>query len=74
MNREDIIRMAKEAGYQEDMFGFGIWDSKEFNIFVDLVETAERKECIKLCKWLADRYPESDASSCVDIISLRGKE
>ena len=35
---------------------------------------AEREECIKLCKWLADRYPESDASSCVDIISLRGKE
>lgn len=37
-------------------------------------EEDEREECIKLCKWLADRYPESDASSCVDIISLRGKE
>jgi hypothetical protein len=44
--REDIIRMAREAGYQEDMFGFGIWDSKEFNAFAALVAAAER-EAIK---------------------------
>jgi hypothetical protein len=34
--------MAREAGYQEDMFGFGIWDSQEFNDFADLVAAAER--------------------------------
>jgi len=49
MTRDDIIRMAREAGYQEDGFGFGIWDSKEFNAFANLVAAAERKECVKIC-------------------------
>jgi hypothetical protein len=48
MSREDIIRMAREAGYQEDGFGFGIWDSKEFNAFAALVAAAEREECASL--------------------------
>jgi hypothetical protein len=33
--------MAREAGWQEDMFGFGIWDSKELNVFAALVAAAE---------------------------------
>jgi hypothetical protein len=41
MTQEDIIRMAREAGWQEDMFGFGIWDSKELNVFAALVAAAE---------------------------------
>jgi hypothetical protein len=43
MNRDDIIRMAREAGWQEDMFGIGIWDSKELNVFANLVAAAERE-------------------------------
>ena len=72
MNKEDVIRMAKEAGGDD----WGIFRDfmPEIERFAALVAEAERDECIKLCKWLADRYPESDASSCVDIISLRGKE
>lgn len=72
MNREDVIRMAKEAGGDD----WGIFRDfmPEIERFAALVASAERDECVKLCKWLADRYPESDASSCVDIISLRGKE
>jgi hypothetical protein len=49
MTRDDIIRMAREAGYQEDGFGFGIWDSKEFNAFASLVAAAERESC-KRCE------------------------
>jgi len=49
LDRDDIIRMAREAGYQEDMFGFGIWDSQEFNDFADLVAAAEREACAKVC-------------------------
>jgi hypothetical protein len=45
LDRDDVIRMAREAGYQEDMFGFGIWDSQEFNDFADLVAAAEREAC-----------------------------
>jgi len=40
MKQEDIIRMAREAGWQEDMFGFGIWDSKELSVFAALVAAA----------------------------------
>jgi hypothetical protein len=53
MTQEDIIRMAREAGWQEDMFGFGIWDSKELNVFAALVAAAaraeEREACAKVC-------------------------
>ena len=58
MNREDIIRMAREAGYQKDGFGFGIWDSKEFNAFAALVAAAEREECAKVCEepWQGHPY------------------
>jgi len=48
MTNEDIIRMAREAGFLPDMFGIGIWDSKELNVFAALVAAAEREACIKL--------------------------
>ncbi len=73
VNRDDVIRMAREAGKTQS----GVEYTMPFEVlerFAALVAAAEREECIKLCKWLADRYQESDASSCIDIISLRGKE
>ena len=45
MTRDDIIRMAREAGFQTDMFGLGIWDSSEFNKFASLVAATEREAC-----------------------------
>ncbi len=50
MNRDDIIRMALEAGFQRDMFGRGIWDSEEFNRFHAIAIAAEREACAKVCK------------------------
>lgn len=50
MTNDDIIRMALEAGFQEDMFGLGIWDQKEFNIFAALVAAAEREACIDIAE------------------------
>ena len=44
MTHDDIIRMAKEAGFLADGFGIGIWDSQDFNDFAYLVAAAERKE------------------------------
>ncbi len=49
MTRDDINRMAQEAGFQTDMFGLGIWDSSEFNKFANLVAAAEREACAKVC-------------------------
>jgi hypothetical protein len=48
-DRAEIIRMASEAGYETDMFGFGVWDSADFNRFAALVAAAEREACAKLC-------------------------
>jgi len=53
MNRDDIIRMAQEAGVHhinldEDYI-------EEFVAFAELVATAEREACMKLCKELSER-------------------
>jgi hypothetical protein len=60
MTQDEIIEMAKQAGYSVDTFGFGIWDSAEFNRFAKLVAEHERKECEKII-WNADAWIGSDA-------------
>ena len=50
MTHDDIIRMAKEAGFETDGFGIGIWDSADFNRFAALVAAAEREACAKVCE------------------------
>lgn len=50
INREDIIRMAREAGYEVDLFGIGVWDSEEFNRFAALVAAAEREAILPMLK------------------------
>ena len=52
MNREDIIRMAREAGF--DYSGAELsWESvictEELERFAALVASAEREACAKLC-------------------------
>lgn len=58
MNREDVIRMAREAGLlpllDEDCFqamGAKNFDTtkKVLERFADLVAAAEREECAKVC-------------------------
>lgn len=77
LNRDDIIRMAKEAGYMKDGFGFGIWDSQEFNEFANLVAAAEREACAKVCASfdLAPSKPTSyTIRKQVEAIRARGQE
>ena len=69
MNRDDIIRMAREAG--DD------WDStlpsdKEFlERFAALVAAAEREACAKVCEeWGAFN---KIAAECAEAIRARGK-
>jgi len=50
MTQDKIIEMAKQAGYSVDTFGFGIWDSTEFNRFAKLVAEHEREACAKVCE------------------------
>jgi hypothetical protein len=53
MSRDDIIRMAREAGWPEwDIVGCEI----ELERFAALVAAAEREECAKVCEKRVDRY------------------
>jgi hypothetical protein len=43
MKYNRIRELAKKAGFEEDMFGFGIWDSTDFQNFVELL--------VRECAW-----------------------
>ena len=68
MKREDIVRMAKEAG----MESFNI--CVELDDFAALVASAEREACAEVCKKHADFYAglepspiaQSAWAACVD--------
>jgi len=51
MNREDIIRMAREAGFEYSGAELS-WESvictEELELFADIVSSAEREACIEL--------------------------
>jgi hypothetical protein len=45
MTREEIIRMAREAGLDPDLWNY----TDAFERFAALVATAEREACVKVC-------------------------
>ena len=54
MNREDIIAMAREAGFDLEMWqlslGSNVWGThEELERFAALVAEAEREACAKVC-------------------------
>jgi hypothetical protein len=78
MNREDIIRIAKEAGLEQDGDNFFSPKSDpqvdvhitDLEAFAALVASAEREACAKLC-WSQRKY--WDAEACADAIRARGQ-
>jgi hypothetical protein len=80
MNGDDIIRMAREAGFEVN---FDIWAvsvdgvhiNKELRRFAAIVAAAERNACAEVC----DNYPETWGSyssachDCADAIRARGR-
>ena len=80
MTQDEIIEMAKQAGYSVDTFGFGIWDSTEFNRFAKLVAEHEREACAKVCEDIRDKYSSLEDPAeriavewCLDLIRDRGQ-
>ena len=74
MNREDIIRMAKEAGAFFDG-DCSVYDMPEhcFERFAALVAAAEREACAKLCDELRDEDGfEPYGTECAAAIRARG--
>jgi hypothetical protein len=66
MNREDIIRMAREAGFYSNP------DVAKFEHFANLVAAAEREACARLVQDLCDhRVP---ASVYANTIRARGEK
>ena len=74
MNREDIIRMAQEAGLVDWLpnsnFSDGIWwidaheVGSELEAFAALVASAEREACAKVCEDQADDGTEGEWDGC----------
>jgi hypothetical protein len=76
MNREDIIRMAREAGFDVN---FDIWSvsvdgvhiNKELHCFATLVAAAEREECAKYLEGISSAF---DMKAYADAIRARGQD
>ena len=78
MNRDDIIRMAREAGIPLDPKHPG-WLLPHLERFAALVAAAEREECAKACEekreeWGWDNDGELAARDCANAIRARGEE
>jgi len=82
MTQDDIIRLAREAGWRVDSEG-EVLEGDGWHIQTDIVECfaklvaeAERKECAKICGRIADSvsYESSiSALKCYEAIRARGQ-
>ena len=70
MNREDIIRMAREAGKVRP--GVEYMPLEVFERFAKLVAAAEREACAAVCDKLGDEYADANAADCAFAIRERG--
>ncbi len=58
MTKDDIIRMAREAGYNPEDGGVFKFDDFDLERFAALVAAAEREACAKVCENIGD-YDEN---------------
>ena len=78
MNREEIIRMAQEAGfqvYETDVWITDGWWLEELERFATLVAAAEREACAVLCEERQEvfqkYYTKGLAAMCAEAIRAR---
>ena len=78
MTRDDVIRMAREAGLKKD--DYWVWHVDLLERFAALVATCEREACARVCDGLAhgdtsneykNGYTEA-AERCAAAIRARG--
>jgi hypothetical protein len=89
MNREDVIRMAREAGFKVDWQHADVAEikAKRYEHFASLVAAAEREACAKLCDnmfhdWCNQEFENEDealmnkpdAEDCKKAIRARGEK
>ena len=70
MTRDDIIRMAREAGISDTYFDFIMVSPEDLERFATLVAAAQREACAALCDRFAlrDMHP----AECAAAIRARG--
>ena len=77
MNKDDVIRMAREAGFcdasQLELNVEWTCVSSEIQDFAKLVAAAEREECAKICDSLNEDWDHLYVESCADAIRARGQ-
>ena len=62
MNREEIIRMAREAGLDPDLWNY----TDAFECFADLISAAERQKSLRLWMLLDDIDTADDVAKADD--------
>ena len=77
MNREDVMLMAKEAGFNwPRAWGLSQLNADELERFAALVAAAEREECARVCDVYAELHGISSrahaAHDLADAIRARG--
>ena len=68
MDKEDIIRMARESAEATGTLIPTEWNEPMLERFAKLVATAEREECAKVC----DGWLHADGDACAAAIRARG--
>ena len=78
MNREDIIRMAREAGFSDTTNPFVAWGAswEQVERFAALVAEHERRACAKVCDVLAvhPEYASDITKVAAQAIRARGEK
>ena len=78
MTQDEIIEMAREAGFVEYEIDDGTTNAfdKRYEFFAKLVAAKEREVCARVCESinsLEDYYGERTELACVEAIRARGQ-
>lgn len=81
MNRDDVIRMARESGHGVQLDDGGRWgwmwntNLKMMTDFANLVAAAEREACARVCDLVAREIDDTNgtATYCAAAIRARGE-
>lgn len=80
MDRDDIIRMAREASNNakdallENDDDIALLYVDELERFANLVAAVEREACAKVCEQLGEEYAYASEEHCAEAIRARGQE
>jgi hypothetical protein len=73
MKHEDIIKLAREAGYEDLPTVRLAYQGFDIERFANLVAAAEREACAKVCDEHLE-WPSLGPKDCAEAIRARGQE